>query len=262
MISKFPKPLSERFGIIHHKALNTRENLDAALKIATKYDDQLHIFEGDICWYFDKGTDKFGYYFFHPHYGFDRLTGEQVAKRNKTGGVLTLQDIIDVVPDNILLIIELKVGTGNMSTCFDQLLPKLQNDLAGRFWVDTFSKKQLAMVRAKDASIPITMHTERIVGNKLWTLVPEWPSFYTTELSELDWLDGFSIRHWKNYASIAKAAKHVTKKNKALFISRIFTASKLKQSLKLGANAGYFETQDIEKLMPIIQAHEPASENN
>ena len=255
MIGKFPKPLADRFGIIHHKALNTRANLDAALASAKKHDDQLHIFEGDICWYYDDTAHKFGYYFFHPLYGFDRLTGAQVAERNKTGDVLTLQNIIDDVPKNILVIMELKVGTGDMSNCFDQLLPELQANFAGRFWIDTFSKKQLALVQAKDASIPISIHTERIVGKRLWTLVPEWPSFYTTNLSELDWLDGFSIRHWKNYASIAKAAKYVTKNNKALFISRIFSGDKLKQTLEIGANAGYFETEDIDKLMPIIQAH-------
>ena len=258
MIGKFPKPLADRFGIIHHKALNTRANLDAALVVAEKYDDQLHIFEGDICWYFNEDTNKFGYYFFHPLFGFDRLSGAQVAKRNKAGDVLTLQDAINEVPENVLVIMELKVGMGDMSASFDQLLPELQASFPDRFWVDTFSKKQLAMVRAKDASIPISIHTERIVGNRLWTFVPEWPSFYTTELSELGWLDGFSIRHWKNYASISRAAKYVTKNNKALFISRIFSASKLNQSLKLGASAGYFETEDIEKFMPIIQSHKPS----
>ncbi len=255
MIAKFPEPLLEQFGIIHHKALNTRKNLKKAVDVAAQYGDQLHIFEGDLCWYFNEATGKFDFYFFHPNIGFDRLSAKKVAKYRKSGAVITLEDAISAVPEKVLLIIELKVGTGDLSKCFDQLIVELQANFSGRFWIDTFSKSQLEMIYAKDKSIPLSIHTERIIGNRLLTVVPEWPTFYTTKLCDLAWLDGFSIRHWDNFSSITHASKYVKRHNKALFVSRIFTKKRLKHCLALGAQAGYFETKDIQKFIPIIQAH-------
>lgn len=225
------------YGFIHHRALNSRPEFDEALRLTAAYPTRTHILEGDLCWDFSAGNEMF--YFRHPSYVIDTLSPAQIRAGLGKGSLLGLADLNAVQATPAYVVLELKVGRGDVGAALSKLVRIMQDQFRGRYWIDGFSLSMLEYVKSLNPAIPVTLHTEMVYRQHVLVAAPEWPLARLKPLSDLRSMDGIAIRRRGSNNFMAKACRDVRDANKVLIVSRIHTLDEFESSKRWGARAGY-----------------------
>lgn len=225
------------YGYIHHRALNSFSDLNAARAIVHAHPGRIHIYEGDVCWDFTDGRHEL--YFRHPALVFDTLSPAKIQAGKDGKSLVTIADLLALKADDAFLVIELKVGRGDTRTALQYLLGFLNEHFRGRFWIDSFSLTLLKMVKEIAPETTVTLHTECVTGEHLVAAAPQAPLIKIVPLTDLDFVDGVAVRWRVGPAFMTKAAHSVRAAGKALLVSRIHDLAQFRYSLEWGASAGY-----------------------
>ncbi len=234
------KPVFDRlgtYGFVHHRALNSFTGLETALATARAWPNAVHVMEGDICWNFRGGREDL--YFRHPALLFDVLGSGQIDRRVAARRLVRLEDTAALVPDNVLLIVELKVGRGDRQAAFAKMLSYLETHFPRRYWIDGFSLKLLREIQAERPETPVTLHTEFLRAGRALLLAPEWPLVRLSKVQSLERLDGIAIRWHGSAATMERSAAAVTDTDQRLILSRLHDQKRFEASVRWGAAAGY-----------------------
>lgn len=225
------------YGFIHHRALNSRPNLDEALRLVAVHPARTHILEGDLCWDFSPGNETF--YFRHPSYVVDTLSSAQIRASLSQGSLLGIADLSAVLATPAHVVLELKVGRGDARAALGKLVRHLEDHFSGRYWIDGFSLSMLDAVKSINSDAPVTLHTELAYRRQVLVGAPEWPPARLKRLSALRSVDGIAIRRRGSNNFMARACRDVKDANKVLIVSRIHTLDQFENSKRWGAKAGY-----------------------
>jgi hypothetical protein len=225
------------YGFIHHRALNARPELDEALRLVAAHPARAHILEGDLCWDFSPGNDLF--YFRHPSYVVDTLSAAQIRGSLDRGSLLGLADLRAVQATAASIVLELKVGRGDVQTALAKLVRIMEDQFCGRYWIDGFSLSMLEYVKSLNPNVPVTLHTEMVYRQHVLVAAPEWPPVRLKPLSALRAVEGIAIRRRGSNNFMARACRDVHDANKVLIVSRLHTLDEFESSKRWGAKAGY-----------------------
>jgi hypothetical protein len=128
----------DRFGFVHHRALNSPDVFRAAVQLATSRSDVCHVLEGDLCW--DTSGGRRCYYFRHPKWLLDTLTPVEQDRARAEGRLVTLEDVLGVRTPSLRYIIELKVASATLTRycatspgCFRRRIRAVTGSTASRF---------------------------------------------------------------------------------------------------------------------------------
>ena len=234
------KPVFRRladFGFVHHRALNSFEMLGAALDTARAWPHLTHVVEGDICWHFRDGREDL--YFRHPSLFFDTLGPRKIDRRLADRKLVRLEDTKALLPDDVLLIVELKVGRGDRQAAFGKMLGYLETHFPGRYWIDGFSLKLLREIQAIRGATPVTLHTEYLRRGRALLLAPEWPLVRLPRVADIRDIDGIAIRWHASRSAMGRGAARVTAAGHRLILSRLHDLGRFEASRRWGAAAGY-----------------------
>ncbi|NJO22404.1 MAG: hypothetical protein HC868_05015 [Sphingomonadales bacterium] len=224
------------YGFIHHRALNSRRDFEEALELTAAHPARAHIFEGDLCWDFSAGNEMF--YFRHPRLIVDTLSSAQIRAGIGQGSLLGLADL-STIRRSAFIVLELKVGRGDVRAALGKLVRHMEDHFAGRYWIDGFSLSLLEYVKSLNSDLPVTLHTELVCRQHVLVAAPEWPAVQLKRLSSLQTLDGIAIRRRGSNNFMARACRDVHDANKVLIVSRIHTLDEFESSKRWGAKAGY-----------------------
>ena len=241
------------YGFVHHRALNSHQAINAAAALVLEYPNVRHVFEGDVCWNFQNGREDL--YFRHPHYVVDTLGPVEFDRQRAAGEIFTIEDLIEMAPDGVHFIIELKVGRGSKMRAIRRLCELLQQNLKNRFWIDAFSPRLLRMVKKVDQSIPTSLHTERVSNGHVWIDAVEFPPIRWCALSKLKGVDAISIRKRFGTEFMREACASVQAAGFQLILSRLKTMADYEFSREASAIAGYPK-------VPIHDIFEKTDENS
>ena len=232
------------YGYIHHRALNDRAALALASRAVADFPEVTHVFEGDVCWHVAEGRSDL--YFRHPRRIFDSLSARAIDSAGTL--LIRVEELAALVPANVFLAIELKVGRGAARTAIERLTGLLDRDFAGRYWIDGFSLTLASLAKAMRPDLPVTLHSEYVSGGKAMVLAPDQPVPRFVPLTELPQIDGIAVRWWGNVDRIARASADVHGAGKTLLISRIHTKEQYRLSRLWQARGGYIHG-DFAELM-------------
>jgi hypothetical protein len=225
------------YGFIHHRALNSRPDFEEALRLAGAHPTRTHIFEGDLCWDFSTGNETF--YFRHPRFVVDTLSSSQIRSGLGQGSLLGLTDLDTLEPTSAFVVLELKVGRGDMRAALGKLVRTMEDHFTGRYWIDGFSLGMLEYVKSLNSDVPVTLHTELVYQRHVLVAAPEWPPMRLKRLSALRAVDGIAIRRRGSNNFMSRACRDVHDANKVLVVSRIHRLDEFESSKRWGAKAGY-----------------------
>jgi hypothetical protein len=225
------------YGFIHHRALNSHHALGEARATARAFPGRTHIYEGDICWNFEGGRQDL--YFRHPNYVIDTLTASQIDALTRSGALVVLDQLEMLANDDAFLVVELKVGRGDLRRALAKLIEFLDRFFHNRFWIDSFSTSLLKTVKEINPAVSVTLHTEFVRDGWVLQAAPQWPAVKVTRLSALSFVDGVALR-WRFGAShMRQASATILAAHKSLLISRIHTLRQFDCSVEWHATAGY-----------------------
>jgi hypothetical protein len=225
------------YGYIHHRALNNPATLATAQRDCAAYPGVTHIFEGDVCWNFTGARHDL--YFRHPSYIFDSLSAEAIDAAVAQGALIRADDLAALVPKDVFLVIELKVGRGPWRVAIENLLDLLDRDFAGRYWIDGFSLALLGHVKAARPDGTVTLHSEYVSSGKALVMAPDSPLPRWIALDAMPQIDGVAIRWHRDAHFMERAAADVRRAGKTLLISRIHNFEQYRLSRLWQAKAGY-----------------------
>ncbi len=242
------------YGYIHHRALNDRAALATACAAVADFPDVTHIFEGDVCWHVAEGRSDL--YFCHPRRVFDSLSAHAIDSARPA--LIRVEELAGLVPANVLLAIELKIGRGTARTAIERLTGLLDRDFAARYWIDGFSLKLASLVKAMRPDLPVALHSEYVSGGKAMVLAPDQVVPRFVPLTDLPQIDGIAVRWWGGADRIARASDDVHRAGKTLLISRIHSLEQYRLSRLWRAKAGYIHGDFAELMRHEVMTFGPA----
>jgi len=251
MTSKQPISVFDKihgYGFVHHRALNNFDNFYHAMQLIDKHPARSHIMEGDICWHEQGGQIQF--YFRHPNWIIDTLSGEDIESRLEQKSLVGLDDLLNLKDRPCFLIIELKVGRGDWRAAMTSLISFLEENFHGRYWIDGFSLSMLEFIKKNFPLVPVSLHTEFVFNGYVVVGAPEFPPIRIRKLAHLDFIDGIAIRWRFGQGFMAKACQDVHDAGKVLIISRLHDLQQFESSKKWNAVAGYMHW-DFESLLEV-----------
>lgn len=225
------------YGYVHHRALNSVSKLEASLTYVRRFPQVRHVFEGDVSWNFERGVEEL--YFRHPSFVFDSLSRNQIAHARSAGELVAVEDTLKLVPPDVALVIELKVGRGDTDQAMKKLISILKKSHGDRFWIDGFSLKLLQKVKEIDSTVQTTLHTELVTSGRVLIGAPEWPVVRWKKLTSLQGVDGIAIRKAFSDEFMKSACDSVRTAGLLLTLSRLNQMSDYIKSKEWGAVAGY-----------------------
>jgi len=166
------------FGWIHHRFLNNLEWLNALVSHAGKRPEYVDMAEGDVCWYREDG--RYVFYMWHPKV-LAPLSAEEASAGLASGALHRLEDLLDEKYADIPFVVELKTGDGPDEEAIPELVKRLEERRPGRYWIDSFSPTQLALVKEAASGALTSLHTRLVVGSRVFKTAYEffplgWPS--------------------------------------------------------------------------------------
>lgn len=162
MRPEFPMPADGRFGVVHHRKLNTRAGVEDAMAAAAALPGYVHLAEGDLCWARVGGETIF--YFHHPDRLIDTLSRVEIDRRRAANDLWTLEDALDPRHGDLIYIVELKTGVGSRREAVAEAARRLVERRPGRFWIDTFSPRDARVVKQAAPAAPVSLHTRFLLG--------------------------------------------------------------------------------------------------
>lgn len=168
----------DSFGWIHHRFLNNLEWLDALVTHAGKRPDYVDMAEGDVCWFRDDG--KYVFYMWHPKV-LAPLSAEEARAGLASGELHRLEDVLEDKYAEIPFVVELKTGDGPDGEAIPEMVRRLEERRPGKYWIDSFSPRQLALVKQTAPGALTSLHTRLVVGGRVFKTAYEffpvgWPS--------------------------------------------------------------------------------------
>jgi len=247
------------YGFVHHRALNSHEALARTLRNVAAFPARPHVLEGDVCWDFRPGNTELC--FRHPVVVFDSLSARRIRKRIEDKTIVGLHDLDALSDSNVCLVIELKVGRGNMRAAMDRLVGYLEARFRGRYWIDSFSLRLLDYIKSVSPQTAVTLHTECVYRSRILAAAPQWPPPMAPKLSSLSRIDGIAIRRRGSEAFMARACRDVHAAGKVLILSRLHTLREFECSKVWGAKAGYmhWDMAELFRLNDEIEARRVAA---
>ncbi len=225
------------YGFIHHKALNTRSALGAAMTIVAKHPARTQVLEGDLCW--DFSNDRQLFYFRHPRIGLDTLSASRITEGLGNKTLLGLEDLLPIKATGAFVVIELKVGRGAWRAAISRLIDFMEMHFAGRYWIDGFCLPMLNYVKQINRAVSVSLHTELVLGDYALLVAPQWPMLGLCRLDRLASIDAIAVRRHGTARFMGKACAAVRRANKALLLSRIYDLREFERSKNWGAVGGY-----------------------
>jgi hypothetical protein len=232
----------DRFGFVHHRALNSPEAFRTAVRLAESRDDVCHVLEGDLCW--DVSNGRRSYYFRHPKWLLDTLPPAEQDRARAEGRLVTLEDVLAERTPTLRYIIELKVGVGDTDAVLRDVTGLLQEAHPGRHWFDGFSLRLLAAVKRANPAAATSLHTKLVWGGWVMRSAPELFPLSLHRLKGLDYVDAVALT-WKTSparllgAGIDAACRGVTGAGKALILGGLTSVKAFEQARASAARAGY-----------------------
>lgn len=232
----------ERFGFVHHRALNSLDAFRAAVRQARTRSDVCHVLEGDLCW--DTSGGRRSYYFRHPKWLVDTLPPVEQDRARAEGRLVTLEDVLAERTDGLRFIIELKVGVGDMDAVLRDVTGLLQEAHPGRHWFDGFSLRLLSAVKRANPAAATSLHTKLVWGNWVLRSAPELLPLSLHRLHDLEFIDAVTLT-WRTSparlfgAGINDACRGVTGLGKALVLGGLTSSGAFEQARASVARAGY-----------------------
>ncbi len=234
------------FGRVHHRFLNDREKLLALRSHCSRHQGYSEIAEGDVCWLEDNGS--FDFFMMHPP-PFNRLpAAETIRKVSASGEISTLRSLLDEDVDQLLFMIEIKVGTGSTRGAMEALLKLLQSRIPGRYCLDCFSPSVLKMIKEISPSTATSLHTRlgvygRFVVKTAFEMLP----FLPLDLYRLSSADAITVTYKYSPARYLRALgatvdsvhRHVRDAGKRLIFGGVETESVLRDVEDSSATAAY-----------------------
>ena len=242
------------YGYIHHRALNDRAALALACRAVADFPDVTHVFEGDVCWHVAEGRSDL--YFRHPRRIFDSLSAQAIDAAGPA--LIRVEELAALVPANVFLAIELKVGRGDARRAIERLTGLLDRNFAGRYWIDGFSLRLASLVKAMRPDLKVTLHSEYVSGGKAMVLAPDQVIPRFVPLSELPQIDGIAVRWWGDARRIQRASADVRRAGKTLLISRLHSLEQYRLSRLWRAQAGYIHDDFAELMRHEVTTFGPA----
>jgi hypothetical protein len=235
----------DRFGFIHHRALNSWTALRAAAAAAQQRPDLVHIVEGDLCWYLAGGRCDF--YFRHPRFLTDVLKPAQLDAAQAAGTLVTLDQVLAAPVPNLRYILELKAGAGDRRRAIRELVGRLQDSLRERYWIDGYSLRLLRAVKQADPRAPTSLHTRLVVGGRVLRSAPELFPLSLPRLRRLAQVDAVTLTYRRSRtrwfrpleATLSRTCRRVTAHGKSLILAGLATPETFVLARAVGARAGY-----------------------
>ena len=224
------------YAHVHHLALNSPLEYRNARNAAVRYQQAVHVFEGDICW--AREGNGLLFYFFHPRIGFDFPDAACARRKREKGDIMLLEDVAEP-EQNTYFVFELKLGDAAPREAIPALAAILNERFQGRFWIDSFSRVLLHAVRQADPAIPTSLHTEFAGPGRLAATAPYKPILGFPSIASLDEADAVAIRCHFGQGITARGARGVHDAGKHLILSRLFNPNDLAFAQAQGAVAGY-----------------------
>ncbi len=236
---------SDRFCFVHHRALNSRAALRAALAAMQTRPDLSHAFEGDLCWDFEDGRADI--YLHHPWFVWDGLSPARRARDTGDGPTVSVDEILASPTPGVRYIFELKVGRGDRARAMQSLVERLEAAIPGRYWIAAFSVPLLGLVRRASAAAPTSLHTPAVWGARVLNVSPEWPLLTIPRIADLSEVDSvtmnyrFSHASWLSWAgcSVESVCREVAANDKALILGGCTSPALFERASRFAAVAGY-----------------------
>lgn len=247
-------PLFKQSGtrrVIHHRALNSPAQMDAALALAARLPGVRQAYESDICWDFEGGNRLL--YCRHPHFVFDALKPGDIAAQAKAGKLFLLEDALARLPNDAEIICELKVGRGDATAALTALVAVLDAKAQGRWWIDTFSPTLLRRVREIAPHAPLSLHTERAGAKGVWVCSPQ-DSLRRVRYADLSWIDAISLRWWGAWPRMATSLEQIRAHGFTPLLSRLIDDDRIARWAETSAWGGYVEANASDATVRAIAA--------
>ncbi len=245
------KESPETRRVIHHRALNSPAQMDAAQALAARLPGLHHAYESDICWDFE--DDNRLLYCRHPHFVFDTLTPNAVAAQAKAGKIFLLEDALARLPNDAEIICELKVGRGDAAAALAALITLLDAKAPGRWWIDAFSPTLLRRAREIAPHAPLSLHTERAGVKGVWVCSPQ-DALRRMRYEDLSWIDAISVRWWGAWPRIAASLAQVRAHGFTPLLSRLIDDDRIAHWAETSAWGGYVEANANDATVRLIEA--------
>jgi hypothetical protein len=226
-----PFPLAgDRFGLVHHRKLNSRAGLDDVLTAARALPQYVHIAEGDLCW--ARVGGEWVHYLHHPAAVVRGLPRAELRRRREAGRLWTLQDACDPRYADILFIVELKVGTGPRRAAVAEAVRTLAARRPGRFWIDTFSLRDARVAKGTAADAVVSLHARFLFGPLVVKTAPESIPLSLRRVDALRDVDIVTTRpsRWGHGDP-----------QRPLVLSGLKTRAMFEEAKRSGAKAGYIK---------------------
>lgn len=247
----------DRFGFVHHRALNSPQAFRDAVALASRT-DVCHVLEGDLCWHALGGRRL--YYFRHPKWLLDTLPPAELERSRAEGRLVMLEDVLAERAEGLRFIIELKVGVGDRAAVLRDVTGLLREAHPGRHWFDGFSLRLLAAVKRAEPTAATSLHTKLVWGGWVLRSAPEVPPLSLHHLAALPYVDAVTLT-WKTSPSrllgggIDDACRSVRASGKALILGGLTSPQSFAEARASMARAGYAKFPLAE--LPLFPESEP-----
>ncbi len=193
MAMGLPLPADGKSALVHHRKLNSRNGLEDGLRASGSLPDLHHVVEGDLCWDFTQGRELL--YFHHPDLLLDTGSSEALEKANSERKLWTLEAALAPEWDDLFFIVELKTGRGSREAAVKKALGLLEAARPGRYWVDTFSLRDLRLVKRLSPDTCTSLHTKILAGRILLKTALEFPPLSFRSVASLADVDVVTVTY-------------------------------------------------------------------
>lgn len=235
----------DRFGFVHHRALNSPEAFRAAASAAGGRPDLVHVLEGDLCWHWGDGRRTF--YFRHPRLLTDVLKPDAIDRARAAGRLVLLEDVLAEPTPGLRYIIELKAGVGDREQALSAVIGLLEEGCRGRYWFDGFSLRLLATVKRINPAAPTSLHTKLVLGPWVLRTAPEFFPVSLHRIDRLSQVDAVTLTYTTSLArwlrpfgaTIDGTCRAVTEAGKTLILGGLTSPERFELARRSVARAGY-----------------------
>ena len=257
-MSHFPLDEETRFGVVHHRKLNSREGLEDTLPALAELPQFAHIVEGDLCW--ARSDDGPILYFHHPDLLVDTMSDKALQEAVRSGSLWSLEDALDERYGDLIFIVELKMGRGSRREAVAEAVRHLQTRRPGRFWVDTFSLRDARLLKETDPAVSVSLHVKFLTGSIVLKTALEFPPVSLRTVSGLRHVDVLTLTYKTSFQRLMpwtgitteNTSKGLRASGKSLVYGGVATRAMLARVAAAGAKAGYikFDWRQLAHAMP------------
>ena len=243
----FPLADETRFGIVHHRKLNSPDGLDSVRSAQTELPQYVHIAEGDVCWTVLDG--EIVPYLYHPDRLIDLPSDDELRVSRDEGRLWSLERALEPQYEDLIFIAELKIGRGSRRRAIAGIAEMLESRKHGRFWIDTFSLRDSKTVKETCPTVATSLHVNVLLGG--WTLKTAFELFPVslrrrTKMEHLDVLTltyggSFQQRSPWGWASTERTVERVAEGGKHLVYGGVRTQDMFRRVSETGVKAAYIK---------------------